>query len=517
MPGWNFASLWDSIAQRVPERSALVSGGRRTSWGAFSERAARLAWHLQTELQLEPGDKVAIYLTNRPEYLETFFAALKLGCVPVNVDFRYTTNEVHHVLDESDAKVVVHGPGFTRVAKTATKRIPKPWRPALLEAGAPYERAVAGAPPPSEWVPRPPDGDDLVYLYTSGTRGATGMPEALVWRNDDLFAALWASAHPRSPEAPEPLAAVEAGMPPRTVLAAAPLMHGTGLSEALTALGAGDTVVLVDRQGLDADAVWDAVEREKVEELAIVGDGFARPLLAALEAAPGRWDLTGLDTIRSSVGSLSPETRRGLLEHLPEVTIAAGGATVPSADLKVTKWLRVIDEDTGLDVEPGSDAVGLVASGGHIPIGYYKDPVRTAARFRTIGGIRYSISGERATVDADGTVQLRRHASSPSDDPGATRAATQAIEAELRKHASVLDCVVVDVPDQELGEKTVALVQVTDNHYLDEAELVAWCRSHLTGYPAPQRFLFVDSLDRSASGTANHEALRQLAIDSLKE
>ena len=147
MPGWNFATVWDGLAEIVPDRDALVCGANHVTWAQFSERAARLAWHLQTEAGVEPGDRIAIDLTNRPEYLETFYAALKLGCVPVNVNFRYRANELHYLLDNSDAKAVVHAPEFTKALKQAAKRIPKPWRPLLLETGDPYERAVASAAP----------------------------------------------------------------------------------------------------------------------------------------------------------------------------------------------------------------------------------------------------------------------------------------------------------------------------------------------------------------------------------
>src|SRR5262245_14860170 len=151
MPGWNFAAVWDGLAQIVPDREAIVCDDRRVTWGAFCERASRLAWHLQTEAGLAPGDKVAIDLTNRPEYLEPSYAALKLGFTPVNVTCRYGASEVHHVLDNSDAKAVVHVPEFTKNVSNASKRIPRKWRPVLLEVGEPYERAVASAAPPSEW------------------------------------------------------------------------------------------------------------------------------------------------------------------------------------------------------------------------------------------------------------------------------------------------------------------------------------------------------------------------------
>jgi 3-oxocholest-4-en-26-oate---CoA ligase len=527
MPGWNFAAVWDGIAQIVPDRDAIVCGERHVTWAEFSERASRLAWHLQTDAHVVAGDKIAIDLTNRPEYLETFYAAMKLGCTPVNVNFRYRAKELHYLLDNSDAKAVVHGPEFTKVVKAAAKQIPKPWRPLLLEAGAPYERALASAAPPRGWSPRPPDGDDLIFLYTGGT---TGMPKGVMWRNDDLYVALWVSAHPDAPEPPDPFVAARAGKRAATLLPAAPLMHGTGLFASLGALAGSGTVVLIDDQGLDAARVWDTVERDDVQVLTIVGDVFARPLLDALDAAPDRWDLTSLRAITSSGVLFSPAVKRGLLGHLPELTVVdslgaseglgprnsarAADETIAPARFTVNDRIRVVDEQTGLDVVPGSDEVGIVAMGGRIPLGYFKDPEKTAATFRMLDGRRYSVPGDYATVDADGTVKLLGRGSA-CINTGGEKVYPEEVEAELRKHASVFDCVVVGVPDERFGEQVVALVQVVDDHYLDEAEMAAWCRAAIAGYKTPRRFLFVDSLQRSAAGKAHHQELRALAMELM--
>src|SRR6478752_5673558 len=284
MSDWNFAAVWDGIAAIVPDREALVCGDRRIPWAGFRDRATRLARHLQSTADVGPGDRVAIDLTNRPEYLETFYAALLLGAVPVNVNFRYTASELRYLLDNSDAKAIVHGPEFAVAVDAAVRQLEPARRPVRLEAGGPYEQALA-ASPAGEWSPRPPSGDDLIFLYTGGT---TGMPKGVMWRNDDLYVALWVSAHPRVPDPPDPWAAARAGKRAATLLPAAPLMHGTGLFASLAALAGGGTVVLVDQPGLDPELVWDAVAREGVQTLTIVGDVFARPLLDALRAFPDR-------------------------------------------------------------------------------------------------------------------------------------------------------------------------------------------------------------------------------------
>ena len=527
MSDWNFAKVWDGIAEIVPDRDALVCGGRRVTWARFAARATQLACYLQTEAGVGPGDRVAIDLTNRPEYLETFYAALKLGCVPVNVNFRYQAHELHHLLDNADARVLVHGPEFAATAAHAAGLISASERPLLLEAGAPYERALSSAAPPAEWTPRTPSGDDLIFLYTGGT---TGMPKGVMWRNDDLYVALWASSHPRAPEPPDPFAAARAGKRAATLLPAAPLMHGTGLFAALAALAGSGTVVLVDHQGLDPELVWDAVAREHVQTLTIVGDVFARPLLDALRAQPDRWDLSSLRAITSSGVLFSPDVKRGLLDRFDGVTIVdslgasegmgprqsarAGDASISPAQFSVDDRIRVVDEETGHDVEPGSGAIGLLAMGGRIPLGYFKDPDKSAATFRTLDGVRYSIPGDYATVESDGTVRLLGRGSA-CINTGGEKVYPEEVEAEVRNHPRVFDCVVLGVPDERYGERVVAVVQVTDGDAPDEAEMVAWCRARMAGYKAPRRFLFVDSLPRSAAGKAHHGELRALAVDLL--
>jgi acyl-CoA synthetase (AMP-forming)/AMP-acid ligase II len=522
---WNFAAVWDGIATIVPEREALVCGDRRVTWASFADRAARLARALQRDAKLEPGDRVAIEMTNRPEYLETFYAALELGCVPVNVNFRYRAEELHYLLDNSEAKALVHEAAFTQTAVDAVEQFPGAERPHLLEVGEPYEQALVGSPPPDD-APRVPSGDDLIFLYTGGT---TGMPKGVMWRNDDLYVSLWASSHPGRPEPPDPWAAAHAGKRAATVLPAAPLMHGTGLFAAIAALAGSGTVVLLDRSGLDPELVWETVAREHVQTLTIVGDVFARPLLDALRAHPDRWDLSSLRAITSSGVLFSPDVKRGLLDHLDEVTIVdalgaseglgprqaarAGDAAISSAQFSVTDRIRVVD-DAGRDVVPGSGEIGVLAIGGRIPLGYFKDPDKSAATFRTIDGARYSVPGDHATVEPDGTVRLLGRGSA-CINTGGEKVYPEEVEAELREHPDVSDCVVVGVPDERYAERVVALVQLADGRHADADALRAWCRERIAGYKVPRRFLFVDSLPRSAAGKANHVELRALAVQLL--
>src|SRR4051794_15179675 len=250
MSDWNFARVWDSIAAEAPERVAVVCGGTTRTYGDLARRAAGLAGTLERS-GVRAGDKVAIDLLNRPEYLETFYAALLLGAVPVNVNYRYGVEETRYLLDDADAAVVVTEDRFAEVVAAAVAELDR--TPVVLVLGPEYDAAVSASP--LERV-HTPSGDDLLFLYTGGT---TGMPKGVMWRTDDLYAALWQMGRPGS-EPPDPLVAVRAGKRAATTLPACPLMHGTGLFVTLSALSGGGTVVLIDEMGLDPVRIWDEVD-----------------------------------------------------------------------------------------------------------------------------------------------------------------------------------------------------------------------------------------------------------------
>jgi fatty-acyl-CoA synthase len=523
MSDWSFPRVWDAVAGAAPDRVAVVCGPTCRTYGELEHRAARLASWLHAA-GVGPDDKVAMDLVNRVEYLETFYAALKLGAVPVNVNYRYGSEEIRYLLDDSDAKVVVTEAAYAPDVHKAASLVGGP-EPTVLEVGDAYDGAIA-AGGDDGWRDRAPTGDDLIFLYTGGT---TGMPKGVMWRNDDLYVALWQMGRPGT-EPPDPLATVAAGKAAATALPACPLMHGTGLFITLSTLAGGGTVVLVDRVGLDAPLIWDEVDRNDVQILTIVGDVFARPLLAALEAEPDRWDLGSLRAITSSGVTWSPEVKRGLLAHLPGVTMLdslgaseglmtrsaakASDAEIAPARFGVNERVKVVRPD-GTEVDRGTDEVGMVAVGGRIPLGYYKDEEKTAQTFRLVGGVRYSIPGDYATVDADGTIRLLGRGSA-TVNTGGEKVYPEEVELTLREHDAVFDCVVLGVPDERFGEMVVALVQPSESGAVDEVGLREFCRAQgLAGYKIPRRVLFADDLHRAPNGKADYRLLRDMAADLL--
>jgi 3-oxocholest-4-en-26-oate---CoA ligase len=530
----SFARAWRTVAELRPDRVAIVCGDRRLTFADFDARAAHLACVLR-DAGVGPDDKVAIMCVNGPEYLETFFAAQKLGAVPVNVNYRYVGAELAYLLDNSDTAALVYHDEFAPTVADALATLPADRQPRLalqvahagngelLDRARDYESTIAGAPG-DEPTPREPSGDDLVFVYTGGT---TGSPKAVMWRSDDLYVSLWQMARPGT-EPPDVETAMRADKRAATCLPACPLMHGTGLFIALSTLAGGGTVVLLDTPRLDADAVWDAVEREHVQACTIVGDAFARPLLAALDAAPHRWDLSGLRAITSSGVTWSPQTKRGLLAHLPHVilidslgasegimtrTETREGDEIAPARFKASERVVVVS-DRGELVHPGDDTIGMLGVGGAIPLGYYKDPEKTAATFRTVGERRYSIPGDYATVDADGTIRLLGRGSA-CINTGGEKVYPEEVELALRAHDDVFDAVVVGVPDDRWGEMIVALVQAKAGHTIDADALREHCRAALAAYKVPKQIVVVDSLERSPAGKADYKRLREVAAQEV--
>jgi acyl-CoA synthetase (AMP-forming)/AMP-acid ligase II len=520
----SFARAWRTVAELAPERIALVCGERRVTFAQFDERAERFGRVLR-DAGLVPGDKVAIMCVNTPEFMEAFFAAQKVGCVPVNVNYRYVGAELAYLLDNSDAAALIFHDQFASTVRDALAALPAERRPRVVcNVERDYERLLATAD--DEPIGYEPSPDDLIFVYTGGT---TGSPKAVMWPSDDLYVSLWQMARPGT-DPPDVAASMRAGKRAATLLPACPLMHGTGLFITLSTLSGGGTVVLLDTLRLDAEAVWSAIERERVQVCTIVGDAFARPMLAALDAEPERWDLSSLRAITSSGVTWSPETKRGLLAHLPGITLIDSlGASegimtrtetraaddIAPARFKASDRLVVVTDD-GLVAEPGDGRIGMLGVGGAIPLGYYKDPEKTATTFRTVRGRRYSIPGDYATVESDGTIRLLGRGSA-CINTGGEKVYPEEVELSLRSHPDVFDCVVVGLPDARWGEMVVALVQPTDDARLDGDALHEHCRHSLAGYKVPKRFVALESLQRSPAGKADYKLLRELAAKAIEE
>ena len=532
---WNFADVWEAVADHLADTAALTHGERTVSWRELDRRADGLArWLLDQGVTRQ--DKVALYLTNCPEYLEATFAAFKISLVPINTNYRYADAELAYLWENADAVAVVFHGSFTERADRVRHLVPRVRSWLWVDDGSgpcpewalPYEDAVAT--PTGERV-RAPWGrgaDDLLMLYTGGT---TGMPKGVMWRQDDLFARLNASGFRRYDQdagLSDVHAQLEAGESGLTLLPACPLMHGTGCFTALECLAEGGRVVTLASRQFDPVELLDTVEREQVNGVVIVGDAFAKPILAALDDHPGRWDLTSLVGMISSGVMWSEETKQGLLKHHPGMllidafsssealgmgtSVSSGADASQTARFTLGPEVRVLDAD-GRDVVPGSGTVGVLALGGRIPLGYYKDEDKSASTFRVIDGARYSVPGDFAEVAEDGTIHLLGRGSA-CINTGGEKVYPEEVEEAVKTFDGIVDAVAVGIPNERFGEEIVAVVELAPGVPPDQVEpqaVIDHVKAQLASYKAPKRVRLVETIGRSPSGKVDYGRLRREA------
>ncbi len=529
----NLATVWETVAATVPDAPATIHRDEVHSWRTFEDRAARLAACFD-EVGVGHDSKVALYLPNRPEYLEATFAAFKVRAATVNVNYRYLESELEYLFDNSDAEVVVVSADLISRLEHLRHRLPGVRRyvcvgadgsHACPEWALDYEQAVA------THSPLPPidrSGDDLWLLYTGGT---TGMPKGVMWPHRSLLgtaAATFAIVKEPVPADVEGVARVAATFAERgkavRLLPAAPLMHGTSAITSLAVLSTGGCVVTLASRSFDAHELCRAVQDHRVTQLTIVGDAFAKPILAALEdaAAVGEpYDLSSLKVIVSSGVMWSQQTKDALLEWTGATladtlgssegvgfasSVARRGQAAPTARFSLGEHARVFTED-GVEVVPGSGERGLMAVGGPIPIGYYKDPGKTAGTFRTFAGRVWSVPGDYATVEADGTIVLLGRGSACINTAG-EKVYPEEVEETLKLHAAVLDANVVGVADDKWGQSVNAVVSLVAGLAAEDRpspeDLIAHTRAHLAGYKCPKRVVVVDVVERGPNGKPDY-------------
>jgi fatty-acyl-CoA synthase len=195
------------------------------------------------------------------------------------------------------------------------------------------------------------------------------------------------------------------------------------------------------------------------------------------------------------------------------VSVSGGDQTAQTAKFQLGPNAVVIGDD-GRFVEPGSGEIGMVGVGGRVPLGYYKDEEKSARTFRVIDGKRYSIPGDYATVEADGSISLLGRGS-VCINTGGEKVFPEEVEEVLKTHSAVRDAVVVGVPDEKWGEAITALVELAPSADVDEPQLTAHVKQHLAGYKAPKRVLFVDSIGRAANGKVDYAACKATAVERL--
>jgi fatty-acyl-CoA synthase len=533
MPGWNFADVWEVVAEQIPDAQAQVHGDVRRTWAELDRRANGVAATL-LERGAAEQDKVAQYLYNGPEYIESLFATFKAGLVPINTNYRYQDDELVYLWDNADCVAVVFHGTFADTIERIRDRVPRvtTWlwvddgEGACPDWAVPYEHA-AGGHPDRVVPPWGRDGDQIMMTYTGGT---TGMPKGVMWRQDDLFRNIVGQMNPsvRQGEASADVIRDSVTASGPVGLPACPLMHGTGLYTQLIVLSLGGSSVTLTARTFDVVELFDTIEREGVNQIAIVGDAFGKPMLKALDDKPHAWSLASLFLVASSGVMFSEPVKQGLLKHHPGMMIvdafssseAVGmGQSVSSGDNASQTATFTLGENTivvtedGRRVEPGSGEIGRVAVGGHQPLGYYKDPDKTAATFIEIDGRRYSCPGDYAMVEADGSLTLLGRGSVVINT-GGEKVFPEEVEEQIKTFPGVRDAVAVAVPDDKFGEVVAAVVEATPGDTVDSEALKTHVRSKLAAYKAPKHVITVDTIGRAPNGKVDYKRLKAYAADN---
>jgi 3-oxocholest-4-en-26-oate---CoA ligase len=517
---FNIADLFEQAVDAWGDREYLVDERVRRTFAEVEDRANRLAHHLAAA-GVGPGDHVGIYAYNRAEWVETLWAVFKLRAVWININYRYVEDELAYLFGNADLVHLVVEPEFVERARSVDPDLP------MLVIGDEYEAALAAQSPVRDFPQR--SGDDRYILFTGGT---TGMPKGVVWRHEDVVYALGGGIDVVSGQRLEAdadfVTKAEAGFP-LSVFPLPPLMHGASQWAVMGQSFLGNRIVLRNR--FDAAGTWATVQAEAANLIMITGDAMARPLLDELDASGADYDLSSLFAISSSAVLFSQTCKDAFLDHLPNLVItdaigsSEGGANGVAMvgrgttmkggpTVTPTRDAVVLDDDLR-PLPPGTGQVGRLARHGNVPIGYYKDPEKTAATFMTgPDGVRYVIPGDAALVEADGSITMLGRGS-VSINTGGEKVFPEEVENALKGHPAVFDVTVVGVPDERWGERIVAVVQPRPGVAIDLDDVQAHCRKHIAGYKVPRELVTVETIVRSPAGKPDYRWARMTAVDAL--
>jgi acyl-CoA synthetase (AMP-forming)/AMP-acid ligase II len=532
---FSVADVHEAIAATRPDDVCLVFRDRRLTWRDVTDRTRRLANHLhgaglgchterdQLDGHLSGQDHLAIYLHNGNEYLEAMLGSFKARVAPFNVNYRYVAEELRYLLTDSNAAaVVVHSQFAPTLAEVLPDlpnlrvilQVPDESGHQLLPGAEWYEDALAAASadkPTVQWSP-----DDLYILYTGGT---TGMPKGVLWRNGDANVECFGGSDADTMDAV--VAEATGGL---KALLAPPFMHGAGHWMSFRTWNTGGTVFVQSVPGrLDPDDIWGLIEREQLNFLLIVGDAFGRPLLDRL--AKGGHDLSSLTVLLSGGAPLSANLKEEFLHHLPTLMIvdglgsseaggqlshvsAGGGAT--TGTFPISPGNHVLSDDLTRELEAGDPEIGWLAKSGNLALGYLGDAAKTSRTYPVVAGTRYAVPGDRARLRIDGVIELHGR-DSVTINSGGEKIFAEEVEAAVKAHPGVYDCVVAGRPSERWGNEVVAVVRVREGYTVTEADLRAEAERHIARYKLPKAFVFVPEIVRSPSGKADYRWAKQTA------
>ena len=542
MTNLNFATLIESMSDALNDAPAIYFGDRVMSWREYDDEAARLANAL-SEAGLGKESKVGLLLYNCAEYMVGALAAFKLRGVSININYRYSGDELQYLLEDSEAEALVFHSSLSAAVEDIRDKLSGLKLLVCVDddgrsfSGADSYADIISSKPAMERIERSPE--DTHMLYTGGT---TGMPKGVEY-NIGVIINQFLSMAPMYFGIPQPetLEELIAGAKERAEtgtnlvsMPASPLMHTAGMmNSGMLVQTLGGALAVLASRSFDAQELWEVVEKRKAAHLVIVGDTFAKPMLKVLadeEAAGVKRDLTSLKTIVSSGVIFSQQSKLDLLERLDLQIIDAVGATeggmamqLSSRSLPPTKTARfmamptteIFSEDYQ-KLPRGCGEPGLIGMSGTLPRGYYRDDVKTEKTFKTIDGVRYGFSGDMGSIEQDGTMVLLGRGSG-CINTGGEKVYPEEVEEELKRHPTVTDCLVAGVPDDRFGERVSAVVSLSQPLNDPLKTLMDFAAERLARYKLPRRLLIVEQVPRMPNGKADYKKTKRLLEEKSAE
>ncbi|MCX2973096.1 acyl-CoA synthetase [Halieaceae bacterium IMCC8485] len=531
---FNIADMYEMVADKVPGRDALVCGDQRATFLELEQRANRMAHYLSSR-GVKAGDHVGLYLYNCNEYLEGMLACFKIRAVPINVNYRYVKDELLYIFDNANMVACIHNLEFTphigEILQPATElktfihvQDGTDFDPQSIDS-VEYEKAMEDQSDARDFSERA--DEDLFILYTGGT---TGMPKGVMWPHKAVFFAAMGGGgwfHPDGAIAEPEQIVDRVGDFPIVGMALAPLMHGACWWYACIQLLAGNTVVLSPDRSLVGERIWDTVATEKVNAISIVGDAMAVPLLDALEDNEGRWDLSSVFSVGSGGAVFSESKQESFKQHFPNVFITNSFGSSESGNMgmdgggkkgqglgNVTKseFMSVISDVDGQPNEHVSRGeMGIFSRSGHIPVGYYNDPKKTAKTIVEVDGKPWLLLGDEARLEEDGSITVYGRGSN-CINTGGEKVFPEEVEQALKANPAIFDCLVVATPDERFGSKVTAVVALRGDSELSLASLQENARNYIAGYKLPRELHLVDEVPRAPSGKPAYPKALEIAL-----
>jgi 3-oxocholest-4-en-26-oate---CoA ligase len=516
----NIADLFEHAVDYFGDRVAVACGEKQLSYAELERQANKLAHYLGDQ-GVGVGSHVGLYGLNSVELIQVLMATYKLRAVAVNVNYRYSENELRYLFTDADVVALVHDRRYAPLVAAVRPDVPSLRSVVVIDdesdedfvsyGGVELTDAVAPYSAERDFGER--SADDIYMLYTGGT---TGYPKGVLWRHEDVWRVLGGGIDFMTGIAlADEWAQRERGreMGALVRLCLAPLIHGNAQWAALASLFAGDTVLLVPH--FDPDEIWRLIGARRVNVVVLIGDAMARPLIETY--LKGDYDASSLIFISSSAALFSPSVKDQYIAALPNVMVSesigssetgfAGisfvtSDAVPSDGPRVTPGPQtVVIDDEGRVAAPG--VVGRLARGGHVPLGYYKDPVKSATLLTEVDGVRYSMPGDLARLESDGTITLLGRGNT-CVNTGGEKVFPEEVEGALKAHPDVFDAIVIGIADDRLGQQVAALIQPRPGRTPDLASVEAHIRTLIAGYKVPRTVWLVEQMSRTPSGKADY-------------